>query len=805
MEAIWQDLRFGLRMLRRSPGFALVAVITLALGIGANAAIFSVVRGVLLRPLPYEEPDRLVTVAERNTRGGSMSVAWPNFVDWRTSTNSFLGLTVADPRSFTVLGGSEPVQAHGALVGEDFWKVFPARPLQGRLTVPGDHVPGTAPVMVVSRSFWQNELGGRPLESYNLEIAGMHAAVVGVVPDALGYPTGAQFWVPAELDHYSDSRSAHNWSVVGRLRDGVSVASARQEVDQLTKRIIAGVSGEDPDFLATGAVMTPLLESIVATARRPLYLLLAAAGLVLLIACINLAGTLLARGAGRERELAVRAALGAGSGRIVRQLLTESLLLAGFGALAGLGVGMLVVRAVVTSSVASLPRLSQVSVDGTVLTYTAAVAVLTAVLFGLLPARRLARSSPSNTLRSGSRGNALEAKSGVWRFLVDAEVALALVLLVGSGLLIRSFQSLVDEEPGFDDTRVDVMRMSLSQIKYPTGSDHALWYRTFLEQLNALPDVADAGVISTVPIATGLPNGRLELDEDPNKHAVAGYVVASAGAFGALDIPLLEGRLFDDADSPDGQHVAIVSQSFADLAWPGEAAIGKSVNGGGMDNFWQDRRFARVVGVVGDVRYEGLDEPVYPTVYFPYSQRPFRLQYSASVVVRAASGDPTTLFGVLRATLHGADADVPPRIATLSSALHDSLGQRRFVMLLLGGFSLTALVLSWVGIFGVVSYGVAQRTREMGIRIALGATPAGMRRMLVGNAMRMVAGGLVVGLGGAFVVTRLLGSMLYGVRPLDPVAIVGAVTLLSIAGLVASWIPAASGTRVDPIVTMRAE
>jgi len=323
--------------------------------------------------------------------------------------------------------------------------------------------------------------------------------------------------------------------------------------------------------------------------------------------------------------------------------------------------------------------------------------------------------------------------------------------------------------------------------------------------VQALPDVADAGVISTVPIADGLSNGRLELDEDPNKHAVAGYVVASAGAFRALDIPLLEGRLFDEGDAPDGQHVAIVSRAFADLAWPGEDAIGKSVNGGGMDNFWQERRFARVVGVVGDVRYDGLDEPVYPTVYFPYSQRPFRLQYTASVLVRAASTDPTTLFGVLRATLNQADADVPPRIATLSSALHDSLGQRRFVMLLLGGFSLTALILSWVGIFGVVSYGVAQRTREMGIRIALGATPAGMRSMLVGNAMRMVAGGLIVGLGGAFVVTRLLRSMLYGVRPLDPVAIVGAVTLLSLAGLVASWIPAASGTRVDPIVTMRAE
>jgi putative ABC transport system permease protein len=804
MDAIWQDVRFGVRTLRRSPGFALVAVVTLALGIGANTAIFSVVRGVLLRPLPYEQPDRLVTLAELSNRGRDMAVAWPNFVDWRTASGSFAGLAVVNPRSATVLGGREPVQASGAVVGEDFWKVFTVRPLQGRLTLPADHIQGAAPVVVVSRSFWQNELGGKPLDTYNLQIGGNRARVVGVLPDAFDYPAGARFWTPAELNPGSDSRTAHNWRVVGRLAQGVSVDHAREEVDLLTKRIVSGVSGEDPDFLATGVVLTPLLESMVGSTRRPLVLLLAAAGLVLLMACINLAGTLLARGAARERELAVRAAVGAGAGRIVRQLLTESILLAAVGAAVGVGVGVLVVRALVISGPAFLPRLAEVSVDGGVLAYAGGLTVATALLFGLLPARRMARSQPGDALRTGSRGNALDARSGVWRFLVGTEVALALMLLAGSGLLIRSFRTLLDEKPGFDDARVDVMRMALSQLKYPAGSDHARWYVAFLERVTALPGVTDAGVMSTVP-TRGIPNGRLELDGDVTKHTVAGYVVASAGAFRALHIPLLQGRLFDQRDGPNDEHVAIVSREFADQAWPGEDPVGKSVTGGGMDDFWSDRRFARVVGVVGDVRYNGLDEPVYPAVYFPYRQRPFRLQYAANVVVESASGDPTALFGALRSALREADPDVPPRISTLSSLLHDSLGERRFVMLVLGGFSLVALLLSWVGIFGVVSHSVARRTREMGIRIALGATPGGVRRLVVRTAMGMVTGGLVVGLSGALALTRVLERMLYGVRPTDPTAIVGAAAILTGAGLVASWIPARSGTRVDPIVTMRAE
>jgi putative ABC transport system permease protein len=804
LDELLQDLRFGFRTLARSPGFAVVAIVTLALGIGANTAIFSVVRGVLLRPLPYEQPDRLVTVDELSTKGRPMAVAWANFTDWRRESSSFAGLTVAVPYSSTVLGGDEPVKAQLAYMGEDFWKVFPLRPLRGRLTVASDHVAGAAPVVVVSRSFWQNQLGGKPLSGYDLEVEGSHARVVGVVPDGFDYPAGTQVWVPVDPSDASTSRTSHNWRVVGRLAPGVTLEQARQEMDALTRRIVSGVSGEDPDFLATGAVVTPLLDSMVGGTRRPLYLLLAAAALVLLVACTNLASTLLARGSNRARELAVRTSVGAGRGRIVRQLVTESLLLAVVGAVAGVGVGVAVVRAVVAAGPTFLPRLSSVGVDGEVLAFTAAVAVATALLFGVLPARRLTRGAEADVLRAGSRGNALERRGGVWRFLVGTEVALALVLLAGSGLLIRSFRALLDENPGFDAGDVDVMPMALSQIKYPTPADRGRFFTQLLERVEALPGVADAGVISVVP-GSGVPNGRLELDGDVNKHAVGDYVALSAGAFRALDIPLLEGRLFDESDGPDAEHVAIVSKSFADRYWPGEDAVGKSVTGGGMDSFWNQRRFARVVGVVGDARLHGLDRVPEPTAYFPYTQRPARLRYSAYVVVEAANRDPTSLVGALRGTLREADPDVPVEISTLTSRLLDSLSQRRFVMFVLGGFSVTALLLAGVGIFGVVSYTVARRTREMGIRVALGAAPASVRSMVMSYALRMVALGLVVGVVASLALSRVLVSLLYQVSPTDPASLAGAALVLAAVATVASWIPARAGTRVDPMITMRAE
>lgn len=803
VEGFWQDLRYGARTLRRSPGFALVAGLTLALGIGANTAIFSVVDGVLLKPLAYESPEELVWITENNNHGGTMSVVWPNFQDWWRETKSFSGLTAFGTRSTTVLGGDEPFRSRVGVVTRDFWKVFPVRPVRGRTTVAADHVEGAEPAAVVRRSVWEARLGGRALDSYSVEILGRRYQIVGVVPDDFDFPSEVDFWVPVELDRQGDSRTAHNWRVVGRLGPDVSIQQAGEEVDALTKRIVASVAGEDPDFLATGATIVPLRIQVIGDSSRPLLLLLGAAGLVLLVACSNLASMLLARGAVRRRELAVRTSLGAGRVRIARQLLTESVLLALVGGTLGVALAAFTLRALKALGPASVPRLTEVGIDPGVLAYTLGICVVTAALFGLLPALKLTHSPAGEALRGGGRGNALDPRGWVWRILVGTEVAFAMVLLAGSGLLLRSFGEILNEDAGFDERDVQLLDVSLSRLKYPTEADHSRWFAGFLEELEALPGVASAGVISALPGGGGAPTGRLDLDGDPNRHTVAGYVVASPGAFEALDIPLLQGRLFDDREGPDARHVVVVSRSFAETVWPGQDPIGRSVSGGGMDNFYADGIFAEVVGVVGDVRFRDLSREPIPTVYFSYLQRPFRILFGASVVVEAENGDPAGLASGVRATLRRMDPDVPVRQGTLARRVAQSLAERRFVMLLLAGFAVTALTLAAVGIYGVVSYTVAQRAREVGIRLALGADPGSVRGLVVRRAMTMVVGGLLAGIVGTLVVTRLMTSLLYGVTPADPVTLASVSVLLGFTGWLSCWWPARSGTRVDPVVTMK--
>ncbi|HKJ02880.1 MAG TPA: ABC transporter permease, partial [Longimicrobiales bacterium] len=473
----------------------------------------------------------------------------------------------------------------------------------------------------------------------------------------------------------------------------------------------------------------------------------------------------------------------------------------------GVGLAYLVVLSIRRSAPAFLPRLGEVALSPVVLGFTASAAVFTAVLFGLVPALRLTRIEAGEALRSGSRGNAMDGRSRVWRLLVGTEVALALVLLVGSGLLVRSFRALLEEDLGFQAADVEVMPVYLSNGKYPEPDDHRRFYDDLLRRVASIPGVGAVGFLGSVPLQGGLPNGRLELDGDLDKQAIGGYVVASGGAFEALDIPVLQGRVFDERDGPDDEMVAVVSQSFADEFWPGEDAVGKSVNGGGMDNFYSVRgeTFARVIGVVGDIRHRDVGREPYPTVYFPYTQRPFRIQYSANLVVEAAAGDPAALVPALRDAIQAADPDVPVRLNSLAEAVRTSVGERRFLMFVMGGFSVLALVLATVGIFGVVSYSVGRRTREIGIRVALGAAPESVRGMVIRAAMNMVVGGLLVGVVAALALTRAMRSLLYAISPTDPVALVGAVLALSAAALLASWLPARASTRVDPMVTMRAE
>lgn len=805
VDAMLQDLRFGMRTVLRSPGFAAVAVVTLALGLGANTAIFSVVHAVLLQPLPLDEPEELVAVWETTPRGGTMAVAWANYVDWRDESRGFESIFAYGSGRGTVLGAEAPLTAVVSAVSADIWTTLRAVPEQGRLTGIADHAVGAAPTVVVSSSFWRNELAGRPLDEIRLQLRGLDAQVVGVLSPDVDFPVGTQIWLPAELVSQSTSRTAHNWRVIGRLADGVTIERADEEMDALTLRLVADESADMADFVATGTTLTPLREQIVGDTRATLLMLLGAAGVVLLVACTNLASTLLARGTNRARELAVRTSLGAGRERIVRQLVTESMVLAAAGAVAGLALGTGLLALLHRLGPATLPRLAEVGVDMTVTLFTFGVALGTVFLFGLLPALRLADRENREALRSGRRGNAGSAKGIVWTTLVGGEVALALVLLVGSGLLVRSFQTLLGEDVGVDVSDVLTATVPLSTLKYPDPTDHGRWHAETLRLLGELPGVSSAAVTTTLPVSGGAPNGRLEVDNNLDQFVTADYVVASGSYFEALDVPLREGRLFDDRDGPDQPHVAIVNEAFVREHWPGESALGHTVTGGGMDNFYEDRPFAEIVGVVGDVRYRSLADEARPTVYFPATQRPFRTMYSANLVVESATGDPGAILQAVRSTLQRQDPDIPLRFTAMSDVVGRSLTERRFTMLLLSGFSLVALVLAIVGIYGVVSYSVARRTREMGIRLALGAEPGNVLRLVVSASMRTVVVGLVVGIVGTIVAGRVLRGFLYGVGPLDPAAILAGVVTLGGAAFLASWLPARRGTRVDPMLTMRAE
>jgi len=791
-----QDLRYGARTLRKNPGFALVAILTLALGIGANSTVFTLVDGVLLSPLPYPDSHELVWVA------------WANYRDWREETRTLQALTAFNQYSTTVLGGDEPAYTTMSTVSRDFWSVFPVRPLAGRLTVPDDHVEGAAPVALVSQGLARQALGGESAGIGKvIEINGVRHEVVGVLPPGAEFPEGTQVWTPAEQTPKSQSRSSHNWKTVGRLAEGFTALDAELELDPLTVRLVSPFMGEQgSNYLASGAIVTSLRDNIVGESRRALFLLLGAAAFVLLVACTNLASTLLARGTTRVQEMAVRSAIGASRTRIVRQLLSEAALLACVGGAVGLATTYAALAGIRATSAGSIPRMESVGVDGRIVLFTMGVVVLTTLVFGLLPALKARESHQAGGLRSGGRGTS-GFRGRVWGTLVAAEVALALTLLTGSGLLVRSFAAVLSEDAGFDGTDVVMSGVSLSGIKYPELEDHRLFWDDMLARAQALPGVSGAGIISQRPLSGFLANGLVHLDGSEDRTGDAGYVVAGPGTFQALDIPLLRGRAFHEADGPDSPHVVVVNEAFADTYWPGEDPIGKQVDGGGMDNFWDSDPpvFGTVVGVVGDVRHRSLTRPGQPTVYWSYRQRPMRITYGTNLVVESATGDPSVVAGTLGQVLRDTDPDIAPRIHLMRDMVADSVAERRFILLVMSGFAGIGLLLAAVGIFGVVAYAVAQRTREMGIRIALGASGGKVRQMVLRGAMVPVILGLGMGVAGAWALSRVIAGLLYQVAPTDPMTFLGTSSLLLATAFLASWIPTVRGTRIDPAAALKEE
>jgi predicted permease len=793
------DFRHAGRQMRNNAGFALVAVATIALGIGLNTTVFSVVDGVLLRPLPYPDPQQLVMVREAGDDGRPMWPSYQNFVDWRDQSDAFASMAAMTfPGSVTVLGGVEPAQASGTLVTVGFFDMVDIPARMGRTLVAADHAADATPVLVVSHDFWRDVLGGvASLDGVSVDVAGRDHLVVGVMPPGFRVARDADMWAALENTGRESVRGAHWLQVVGRLRDAGAFAAAKAQLDQITARIHETYGDETE---ARAVQMTSLHDEVVGDTRRPLRLLVAAAGLVLLVACTNIASTLMARGAQRDDELSLRVALGATRGRVVRQLFVESSLLALSGTVVGVAAAAVAVRLLALRAAEALPRMSAVTVDSRVLTFTLLASVAATLLFGLLPALRIAGSH--SRLAFAARGEAGDHRTALlWRALVGAQVALVVVLLLGSGLLLRSLSNILDADVGYDTRNVLSAQIHLPNSKYPDERTMAAFFARLEEATAALPGVESAGIGSWLPLYAGSYTSPVTLDGGERTEPGIGYRVASRGYFEALRIPLLRGRLFEAADTFAAPHVAVVNETFARRYWPDGDPLGERFRVDGMDAHAGE--WLTVIGVVGEARPWSRPAGTTPEYYVSSRQRPFIAGRLTGVLVVRTAAAVEGVISELRRTIAAIDADVPASFTTLEAAVGRSVGDRRLTLRLLMVFAAAGLLLAGVGVYGVMSHSIAARRAEIGVRMAIGASPSSILKMVMGGAMRTVMTGVVLGLLGATALERLVRGMLYGVAPSDPLVILGAVGVLIAAASIASLVPARRATRMDPLDAMR--
>ena len=808
-----QDLRHGLRLLLRGPGFAAVAVLTLGLGIGANTAIFSVVHAVLLDALPYHDPDRLVTLWEDNRRDSIPrdDVSPANFMDWRERQDVFEAMAFGNPWSFDDTSGGEPETVQSALVSQGFFDILGMRPLLGRTFAPEDHEAGRSRVVILTHGLWQRRFGADPaVIGRVLRLSDEPYVVVGVLPRELElrlFDRQRDMYAPQVWNEaMRRQRRATYLKVIARLRPGVTLAQAQAAMEA----IAGNLAREMPQTNAgVGAAVVPLREHLVGRVRPALLVLLGAVGFVLLIACANVANLLLARGTHRARELAIRATLGAARGRLVRQILAESLLLALLGAAAGLALAQWTLRVIVAASPGHLPRAEQIGLDGTVLGFTAALAVLVSLVAGLFPALELARGDGVSALREDGRtATATPARRRVRSGLVVAEVALALVLMAGAGLLVRSFRALLRVDPGFAPDNAVVLQTFLWR-RYQTPEQRLAYVGEALDRIQALPGVAAAGVTTALPLLESSTDFSVAVKvegrpEPPSGEEPTAFVaIATSGFFAALRIPLLRGRLFHELDTADSQPVAVVSDAMAARLWPGEDPLGKRFAVGSTGPSRSGAPVTmEVIGVVGSTRHQGLADEPRSEFFRPHSQSP---SGSVAFVVRTA-GDPHRSTPVLKEAVWGRDrAQSFYTVATMDELIAGSLAQRRFTLVLLGSFGALAALLAAVGIYGVLSYNVTQRTHEIGIRLTLGARRGDVFRLVLGEGMRLAAAGVALGLAGALALTRLLRGLLFSLSPADPLTFLGVTLALGFVALAACSVPAFRAIRMDPMTAMRYE
>ncbi|MGE5325801.1 MAG: ABC transporter permease [Deltaproteobacteria bacterium] len=817
-----QDARYGLRMLGKNPGFTAVAVLTLALGIGATTAIFSVAYGVLLRPLPYPQPDRIVELHEVNLKGGEMNFADPNFADVHKESHSLDGAAQYSAWTQVVTGGSEPTRTMTAAVSADFFRIMGVAPIRGRGFGPDEQKFGAAPSALVGYDYWQQNLGGvQDLSSIKLRLSNQAASVVGVLPPGFHFPFGSEVWVPRELYETLPSRTAHNWHVIGRLRPGVTIVQAHAELSGIARRLKQQFG---QDTMMEEVSVASLADAMTAPVRPALIMLLGAVGFLLLVACANVANLMLARAAARERELAVRAALGAGRGRLVRQFLTESLMVSGAGGALGVLAASWGVAALIALAPGYIPRLEEVSVNLPVLIFALILSLFVAVLLGSFTAIRATSRNLQATLSEGgySRAGSLRLQR-LGRSIVGAQLAVTLVLLVGAGLLGRSLMKLLSIDPGFQTGHIVTMDVVLpgDEGNAFTGKDSEQLRRVrfihdVLTGVDHLPKVRAAGGTNGLPLTSGLADGiyvtmspgekvpgMKELEQlfhNKERTGDANYCVVTPGYFSTLGIRLLRGRLFDDRDNRDSPHVALISESLAREKWPNEDPLGHQIEFGNMDG---DLRPLTIVGVVGDIREDSLESKPFPTIYVNCLQRPQSTDHFTFVM--QTDGDLGALISQVRQIVRELAPDIPPRFSTFDQVLSSSLQSRRFNLILVGVFAAAALILAAAGVFGVMAYSVERRTREIGVRVALGATRRQVLSLVLGQALLTAAVGVAAGVLGSLALTRLVRSLLFGVGATDPMTFSAVALLLTGVALAASFIPARRAAKVDPTVALRHE
>jgi putative ABC transport system permease protein len=804
MDHLRQDLTYAIRRLLKNPGFTGIAVITLALGIGANSAIFSVINAVLFQPLPFPEPHRLVGVYQ--VWKGTRNVISPsNFLDIRQQTRTLEDAAALDSTEFTLTGGGDPLRLRGSEVSATFFDVLRVRPLLGRTFAPDENEPGKDKVVVLGHSLWQQRFGSRAdAVGSSIVLDGHPRTIVGVMPPGFSYPAEQQLWVPIEYtDDTRKARGAWYLSAIARLKAGVSPEQSASEVATLGKALEQAYPDENTDV---GFTTFPLHEAIVGDLRPALLVLLGAVGFVLLIACANVANLLLARAVARETELAVRTALGAGRRRLVRQLLTESLVLGITGGLIGLLVAFWGSDLLVSLQPEGIPRLNEVRIDRQVVMFTMAISLVTGIIFGALPALQMTRGSLSASLKEGGRGNMAAAGSARLRgTLIVAEMALAVTLLAGAGLLIKSFGKLQAVDPGFRPQDTLSFELSLPSTQYEKDPQIIAFFERLTARIEALPGVTSVGGVMGLPLSGMRFNISFKVegrpDAAPGQQPAMEVRVATADYFRTLGVPLKRGRLFTEADTADAARVVVLSEAAAKKFFPNEDPLGKRIDMGWTRED-ESRAGGEVVGIVGDVKELGLDEEFPAEIYLPMRQWPV----GRMAIVARTAVPPLTLAGEVKQAVQELDANLPVNeIRTVEAVVAESIAQPRFYMLLLGAFAAVALVLAAIGIFGVMSYTVSQRTREIGIRMALGAQGGSVVSMVVRQAMVLASAGLIVGLLAAVALSRTIATLLFDMSPTDPATFATVTGLLAGVAFLASYLPARRAASVDPIEALRAE